>query len=120
MCPLLAAGRNGTQHSEVEVHWILDQGLTGSDTDLAGERPHPSAPTLGRHEVTKRRGDKSKGLVLRVRVKVENPLPHGLDQLVTWKSRPVNRFDELAFKIAEPTRYQAFIRRSLERRFRLL
>ena len=50
-------GRNGTKRSEVEVRRILDQGLTGSDADLVGERPHPSAPTPGRHEVTECRGN---------------------------------------------------------------
>lgn len=43
----------------------------------------------------------------------------GLEQIATWKSHEVKRFDEAAFKLAEPELFEAFMRASLQRKFRL-
>jgi hypothetical protein len=43
----------------------------------------------------------------------------GLEQVATWKSHAVKKFDEAAFKLAEPELFEAFVRASLQRKFRL-
>ncbi len=43
----------------------------------------------------------------------------GLERLATWKSHEVKRFDEAAFKLAEPKLFEAFVRASVQRKFRL-
>jgi hypothetical protein len=44
----------------------------------------------------------------------------GLDRVATWKSHTVKKFDEAAFRLAEPDRFQDFVRESRIRKFRLL
>jgi hypothetical protein len=43
----------------------------------------------------------------------------GIDGLATWKSHLVARFDQGAFKLAEPDLYQAFVREARQRDLRL-
>ena len=43
----------------------------------------------------------------------------GLEQVATWKSHEVKKFDEAVFKLAEPRLFEAFVRASLQRKFRL-
>jgi Meiotically Up-regulated Gene 113 (MUG113) protein len=43
----------------------------------------------------------------------------GLEQIATWKSHEVKRFDEAGFKLAEPKLFEAFVRASFQRKFRI-
>jgi len=44
----------------------------------------------------------------------------GLDRIATWKAHTVKTLDEDAFRLAEPTLFQKFLRESRIRKFRLL
>jgi hypothetical protein len=44
----------------------------------------------------------------------------GLDRLATWKSHEVKKFDEAAFKDAEPKLFEAFMRTLVQRTFRIV
>ena len=44
----------------------------------------------------------------------------GLNRLATWKTHTVKKFDEAALRLAEPDRFQTFVRESRIRKFRLL
>ena len=57
---------------------------------------------------------------LEIQLKLVIGMADGLDRLATWKGHEVRRFDEGAFKIAEPKLYDTFVCVSVQRRFRLL
>ncbi len=44
----------------------------------------------------------------------------GLERIATWRTQEVKKFDAAAFKLAEPKLFDAFVRASRVRRFRLL
>ncbi len=44
----------------------------------------------------------------------------GLERIATWRTQEVRKFDETAFRLAEPKLFNAFVHASRVRRFRLL
>lgn len=58
--------------------------------------------------------------LVETRLKLAMGRAAGLDRVATWKSHTVKKFDEAAFRLAEPDRFQDFVRESRIRKFRLL
>jgi hypothetical protein len=60
------------------------------------------------------------------RLRLENELKlaigtaAGLDDIATWTTHSVRKLDEASFRLSEPALYQAFVRESRTRTFRLL